>query len=96
MITYDLALKLKNAGFKQSGNGSVTYGERFEEKEVYMPTLSDIIETCGDEFWTLEYLIDPEDITGWVAFRREYPDVGFHGLTAIEAVANLYIELNKK
>ncbi len=56
-MTYELALQLKNAGFPQ-GEGkylTATYPEGSnikyqEETNCYDPTLSELIEACGDKF----------------------------------------------
>lgn len=61
-ITYEIAIALKNAGFPQKGNGTVF---NFTDsptanpldaglEEVYVPTLSELIEACGEQRFALE------------------------------------------
>ena len=54
------------------------------------PTLSELIEACGDSFHSLSM----DDKTHWVANWRVYGES--RGSTPEEAVAKLYIALNKK
>ncbi len=100
-MNYELAKKLKEAGFKQSGKGKVWYtssedreqyffdGE-FEIRPVYIPTLSELIEACGEEDLILKCIVKEN----WTAEKL----TGEYGIgnTAEEAVANLWLELNKK
>ncbi len=59
--------------------------------EVYEPTLSELITACGDRFRSLDNYSEE----GWFAFAvGEHTKVG--GSTPEEAVAKLYLELNKK
>lgn len=98
MITYELAKKLKDAGFPKDYTEWNDHDEELLEKTWYMygkgysPTLSELIEVCGgtsvfrltrDTEW--EACVDP--ITGWVSGNGSTPE---------EAVANLWLELNKK
>jgi hypothetical protein len=61
-------------------------------RDYRKPTLSELIEACGDEFTFLEKM----DKT-WTAFppMPNYKN-GQHGSTPEEAVAKLWLELNKK
>ncbi len=89
-ISYELAKKLKDAGFSQ---------EKLEHhncqncacrvKDAYVPTLTELIESCGDNFRTLE----KGRTDGWYASGN---GAGEAGSTPEEAVANLWLELNKK
>lgn len=115
MISYELAQQLKDAGFPQAGRGDFLHNVevtqrnedglgthvRWDEKEdVYSPTLSELIEACGEKFTSLlngypnGRAIPGSTITPWEAWG-EYPK--YHGLgsTPEEAVANLYISLKK-
>lgn len=109
MITYKLAKQLKDAGFPQygdKGNGSskaqVMCGELF-----YYPTLSELIEECGDKFAKLVQqgqgltkeereiaykIFETKDID-WIAYSYERME---YGKTPKIAVAKLFIQLNKK
>lgn len=123
-MNYELAKKLKDAGFPQTGQrpwfcgGHVYYGdgEGFElckETEpiittdhycessglvaefVYeIPTLSELIEACGENFYSL-YRHQKDK---WQAHSTgDLWDIEIaHGPTPEEAVANLWLALNKK
>lgn len=100
-MNYELALKLKDAGFvfpicdHESFCGSLKELELFGY--THYPTLSELIEACGEGF---KELLRRED--GWVALG----DTGeFTGLSALPntrtvgaipdiAVANLWLALN--
>jgi len=117
IMNYELAKKLKDAGFPQTFSyrprmcdevyfdGGVI-GLRQEGKEyIYIPTLSELIEACGDGFG---YLVRFPDGTKWrVEKNRKWEAIGypksydcnktsFYKKTPEEAVANLWLELNKK
>jgi len=97
-MDYELAKELENAGFPQ-----VLRSGRFEPSEdgltvVYIPTLSELIEACGEPFalYTHDGL--------WCAVDADAGNVqwemdcvrGGEGSTPEEAVARLWLELNKK
>lgn len=86
MITYELAKKLKDAGLQ-------TPYARIEQyyPDVNIPTLEELIEACGDKFSTLT---NRAGNPYWRAWGITGEDV--QGSTPEEAVANLYLELNKK
>jgi hypothetical protein len=97
-MNYELTKKLKDAGFKQEGNG--IYDTLFSKinaslgvtrENVYYPTLSELIEACGDELWSMTKHGD--------AWQTNFVD-GIGGETAghtLEAaVAHLWLKLNKK
>lgn len=117
MITYELAKQLKDVGFPQKGVGVFrradgewhddgTKNPKWEEdkdKYAYAPTLSELIEACGEGFdvlsrdtsegkdkvvWLVNNYISPESIIDNMAW--------IEGSTPEEAVANLWFELNKK
>ncbi len=99
MITYELAKKLRESGFPPL--------TKFEPRTVfnedsfnseYPPSLSELIEACGSRINNLE-----RSLKGWIARGdRESGDMipdGFltgEGPTPEEAVALLWLELNKK
>ena len=117
MISYELALKLKETGFPQEpekyGVGSFYWkrkncwgftdvaeynNEEIEyQKRCYkIPTLSELIEACGDGF---RELYKSEKI--WFALYFPVNDDGNKlrfeiGQTPEEAVAKLWLKLNKK
>lgn len=134
MISYELALQLKNAGFPQD-NGLIEAekdkerfgwftcegsGDAYIDKElftgcgafanelwtgyhpyqesVYVPTLSELIKACGDRTILLKKWSkqasrpDNKPCFAWV----EGETFQAIGSTLEEAVANLYLALNKK
>lgn len=127
-MNYELAKQLKEAGFPQKDyirsvcphNNTYLYSlmdghtplHLCEEKSVYIPTLEELIEACGDNFSGLNHkdtwnppLDYPEKwrAYGWSNPIQKPPankgmefSLSGYGQTPEEAVANLYIELNKK
>ncbi len=102
MIDYNLAKQLKDAGFPQHSlcnNECMTEGD--VGIDMCIPTLSELIEACGEKFKTLER---PEKLGEWIATKRnEFKDnknvgaaFGMYGKSPEEAVANLLLALNKK
>ena|ERR1700694_3062909 len=118
-MTYELAKKLKDAGLNQSGLGCV-YDASHEIDyyqhiaygiNVYIPTLSELIEACepmkADDFglnvkngeWETHMIYHghfdyPEKFKDSDGMSNV--DLVALGTTPDEAVANLYISLNKK
>ncbi len=117
-MNHELAKKLKDAGFPQDENGygywytkdsKVIYlGEKIDiPDKCYIPTLSELIEACGEGF---NGILPPKIMGGvWLAvetigdLKRNDDGIGFSftswtfwsGKTPEEAVANLYLELHK-
>jgi len=101
-MNYELAKKLEIAGFPQDiGNGSDFYvggGEvkkyrEFTEpkqSDVKVPSLEELIDACG-ELIKIDQLVDKS----WLAIKKS-PVCGGEGKTPSEAVANLWLALNKK
>ena len=129
-MNYELAKKLKDAGYSQDGEGETLEdmyvcehhqkthgyesccdcdGERLcsEHKDgvydyAYAPTLSELIEACGESFYSLCRKKNGGN-NKWVAVDsfenvayREWGSGIKHFETAEEAVANLWLALNKK
>lgn len=111
MISYELAKELKEAGFEQQlyGEGPGTIKtpsngywtpDHATEEYAYAPTLSELIEACGDDFGNLGQYKFPSDTGAWLATEQ----VNFYtqrnrkreGETPEEAVARLWLSLNKK
>ena len=112
-MNYKLAKQLKDAGFPQVFKDGVLENDWVNDKveSVYYPTLSQLIEACGDSIIlhapgtsdvNEEWFVPSED--NWTAFKqgvneKKYPDsfgtLQIEGKTPEEAVAKLYIELNK-
>ena len=120
MISYKLAKQLKDAGFPQKDNiYSMAYGKK-DRARIYsvidideggdcidciVPTLSELIEACGNGFyglrkWTLLDKNGDEEKDGWQAMdnfhddKEHYDEIGTcQGKTPEEAVARLYLKL---
>lgn len=118
-MTYELAKKLKDAGFPQDRKlgGKVYFYEGRESQIVcegegyecdcttessdgygmgggiYAPTLSGLIEACGEKFLNLFYCAMMRN-NWWAECGCCYYKQGA-GTTPEEAVANLWLELNK-
>lgn len=109
-MNYELAKKLKDAGFPQGLTehqyGWVEAHGKFELDEgdmtsgVSAPTLSELIAACGERFCSLKR--EWGDIWLAYAFKDEQNkrpiDISLQtqGSTAELAVAQLWLELNKK
>ena len=119
-MNYELAKQLKDAGFPQTGlkytwyyegNSLHNSGEKYLDvknnpKRIISPSLSELIEACGDKFGGLEYwrtCIEPNE--RWECYSEQYTkmieDIHYlefcvYGSTPEEAVAKLWLELNKK
>lgn len=92
-MNYDTVKKLKEAGFPQTGNNRDSAGELINIDGCYIPTLSELIEGCGDEFYSVVYATDND----WRAYTETDQwniSATAGGKTAESAVANLYLALN--
>ncbi len=105
MITHELAKKLKDAGFPQGKVDMYTFeGDWIPENErEYLPSLSELIEACGDKVivwkwngrcYATTYSEEKDhvddhclDSTWWNSTDGETYEI---------AVANLWLDLNKK
>jgi len=109
-MNYELAKELKDAGFPQVGMGMYsTYLEQIDPEAVlpsevigiastdscYVPTLSELIEACGDKFGRLEYTPDVSMNPWWAHERLEGPHNVGDGSTPEESVARLWLALKK-
>ena len=101
-MTYELAKQLKDSGFplKQCENDFECDHEHVmkDAHEIFClaPTLSELIEACGDDFEGLTK-VDKQN-NWWVDRRGNWPDgeAIYGGSTPEEAVAKLWLALNKK
>ena len=105
-MKYKLAKQLKNAGFSQKDTiYSMAYGKQDKTKiysviDIYeggddidciVPTLSELIEACGEEFECVGR--NDEFGGGWIATDKK--DKWSRGKTPKEAVAKLWLKLNQ-
>lgn len=99
MLSYEICKELKDAGFPLKINSrhianQVVNGE-YTGLFAYRPTLEELIEACGDNFWSLT-----ASTAGDAWYARSVSmfsnQDSFHGDTPAEAVANLWLALNKK
>lgn len=106
-MNYELAKKLKDAGFSfiECHLETCPYvGGSLDDsgKNYHYPSLEELIEACGEEFKGLIYGESYEVGKPWGAYRiilgyecgLNSPET--EGSTPSEAVANLWLELNKK
>lgn len=104
MLTYETAKKLKDAGFPQrvgittmiwkgeNWTSAASINEAIDLTTVLVqPTLSELIEECGDDFEALQKRVF-KNKSDWVATSHVLYAVGDFPK---EAVANLYLALNK-
>lgn len=104
-MNYELAKQLKEAGFPQVMKEGKWYkiqkGHRYVN-ELYYPTLSELINEIGEDFFRLERTDDIEN--RWVVKTKYYmnEETGvFENQLAFdktpkETVAKLYLKLKKK
>lgn len=110
MISFELAKKLKDAGFPlRSTFGadldmfSDEFSFRISDDTYIRPFLSELIEACGASFDTLGQRSGsvPPEYKRWVARGlQKGKKIGFEqikeeGQTPEEAVSNLYLAINK-
>lgn len=98
-MTYDLAKQLLEAGFPkmQGYRGGLNSDHWNNDLQAYIPTLSELIEACGGSCKALVQL----ENGAWEAGTGIcwYGGAVLHhqsGATPDEAVANLWLVLNKK
>lgn len=83
-LKYKDCLELKEAGFPEGSDETGSYIEG-----VYVPTLKELIDECGDHFLGLSRIKKDE----WVAFSK---DKNFKCSSPEEAVKNLYLDSKGK
>jgi hypothetical protein len=108
-MNYELAKQLKDAGFPQNVNSNAPYirpdgyrvvrmtADSDENKKdwAYLPTLEELIQACGDRFWSLERDLDPDEIWGAYPANEIGDGPPTFGSTPTETVARLWLALNK-
>lgn len=103
MISKELAKQLKDAGFPQRYHWKSPgvldhYASEFPDDPIEIPTLSDLIEACGDNLHCLVHIthggID-SDKKFWSAGYNAMAKDWCNGPTPEEAVANLWLALRE-
>lgn len=105
-MNYDQAKELKEAGFPQEWQKRTIHEVHDFEKgdEVYYPSLSGLIEACGEEFAGLNYTYGEVEKREWEArsvmknTHGQYPinQSWGKGTTPEIAVARLWLALKKQ
>ena len=100
-MEYELAKELKDNGFEPDHNSenydnSNFYGVELGTDFVYDPSLSELIEACGEKFVSLNKVIDPKGWSCDIENTDGAIDDETFGKTPEEAVARLWLALNKK
>ena len=94
-MNYELAKKLKDAGFPSRLDIQRVYIE-----DIPVPTLSELVEACGDGvcFWKPdeERRETPDGVFNASNIMGEDKETIFTGSIPEEAVANLWLKLNEK
>jgi hypothetical protein len=96
-MTYELAKELKEAGFPYKHGGAVVHTAACERREtfmcdaIYAPSIEEPIDACGEQFRIMGKSLE------WYANGFKHPDnYTAGGSTSAEAVARLWLTLNKK
>lgn len=89
-MNYELAKELKEAGFPQDGTNYTPDHGGSEETAAYYPSLSELIEACGESLFRIDFLPDQNRIIAYAYGAREGD-----GSTPEVAVAKLWLALNK-
>ena len=98
-MNYELAKQLKDAGWLPENSydyfGWIEAHQTYEKNNgipsLPCPTLSELIEACGDSFSSLLNNFDE-----WHCYGISNLQIFVKGKTPEEAVAKLWLELNKK
>lgn len=107
-MNYELAKELKDAGFWKSEyvnnwldtfhkEGRIEMWEEVATSLDFLPTLSELIEACGDRSYTLvKMIIDGEEVYSFCESGGGFGCDYGKGSTPEEAVAQLWLAINKK
>ncbi len=101
-MDYELAKELKEAGFvkpEHPKGDTLASRDNIHDRslDVYRPTLEELIEACGVDIGVFVFSDKTEGANAWTKYAD--PDdftTYYHGLTPTEAVARLWLALNKK
>lgn len=106
MISFAIAKRLKDAGFPQRFHNGSAFNEQGmaillvgarqgDAADVSIPTLNELIKACGETFGGLEH--SPHEPRNKFRAYTQLPDTrSGYGETPTEAVARLWLVLNKK
>lgn len=100
-MNYELALKLKNAGFPQPHSKYPIHylNPKIDEKyAVYVPILEELIEACGGKDIEIQININDTGIScarKWLHADEDGTPYSYDGSTPLEAVAHLYLKLHE-
>lgn len=103
-MKHELVKQLKDAGFPQEGEGKTMFCENHKGpcneydspcNKIYIPTLSELIEACGYDFHLLEKELNTPDYWRCLTIING-KEIRTKGINPEEAVAKLWMELNKK
>lgn len=103
-MNYELAKKLESAGYPQELKDGLYEGDF--DGTVYFPTLSELIEACGERFAALNFYPEAPNHEQWessserkwvmeVGALNPQHDLVVYGSTPEEAVARLWLALNQ-
>ena len=97
-MDFRLALKLKDAGFPQRNNIRAQAFHERKDEYIFAPTLEDLIKACDErmEGLDLKRKFKGVEVYWQAQVVKNTVFVDAEGDTMEEAVANLWIELNKK
>ena len=97
-MNYKLAKELYDVGFPQGGKGSwilpLDNIVARRTDRVYVPTLLELIDACGERFGYLKRGEDEHRSTFWIA--STWDATAENGSTPEEAVARLWLALNNR
>jgi len=98
-MDFALAKNLKDTGFPQMLDKKDRYsffdGPDTTGEDCYAPTLSELIEACGEDFNGLDREVDSKEMEVYWVGKAWSLDRNTHGSTPEEAVARLWLALNK-
>jgi hypothetical protein len=94
-MDYTLAKELKDAGFPQHRDCTANDCFNTQGQDACAPTLSELIEACGDISMSLGKYTEGAYPEGRKSYAWYGPAHG-SGMTLDEAVARLWLALNKK
>jgi hypothetical protein len=105
-MNYELAKQLKDAGLPQEdsagyfvdigGKTPTGFAKDYPDRVAYVPTLEELIEACGPDFYNLTYFDVSKSLWCAMSVRHRHPDLIENGSTPTEAVARLWLALNNK